>query len=183
MRCYALHRLSYFPSEPSQLVPIGPELAVELKGLMAARGFFQGEVDDHGTRLFGNGGNSSWAVRTTTTASTVASCLISRFWPTCAASTGRVDPGLLTEPYVAEPGHPRRVTVPPNARASLCRVEPRGDEARYRCAGGWRTPETRSSPTTCCSGRSTRSSIRVCTPGSGGDDQRGRLRHRVVPRR
>src|SRR6478735_5698633 len=46
MRCYALHRLSYFPSEPSQLVPIGPELAVELKGLMAARGFFQGEVDD-----------------------------------------------------------------------------------------------------------------------------------------
>ena len=46
MRCYALHRLSYFPSEPSQLVPIGPELAVELKGIMAARGFYQGEVDD-----------------------------------------------------------------------------------------------------------------------------------------
>jgi len=46
IRCYALHRLSYFPSEPSQLVPIGPEVAVELKGLMAARGFFQGEVDD-----------------------------------------------------------------------------------------------------------------------------------------
>jgi len=47
VRCYALHRLSYFPSEPSQLVPIGPELAVELKGIMAARGFYQGEVDDH----------------------------------------------------------------------------------------------------------------------------------------
>jgi uncharacterized Ntn-hydrolase superfamily protein len=38
-RCYALHRLSYFPSEPSQLVPIGPELALELEGLMAVCGF------------------------------------------------------------------------------------------------------------------------------------------------
>lgn len=44
-RCYALHRLSYFPSEPSHLVPIGPELAVELKNLMAARGFYQGLSD------------------------------------------------------------------------------------------------------------------------------------------
>ena len=35
-----------FPSEPSNLVPIGPELAVELKNLMAARGSFSGEVDD-----------------------------------------------------------------------------------------------------------------------------------------
>ena len=45
VRCYALHRLSYFPSEPSQLVPIGPELALELTGIMAAHGFYQGEPD------------------------------------------------------------------------------------------------------------------------------------------
>jgi uncharacterized Ntn-hydrolase superfamily protein len=44
-RCYALHRLSYFPSEPAKLVPIGPELAVELKGLMAAQGFYEGQPD------------------------------------------------------------------------------------------------------------------------------------------
>jgi uncharacterized Ntn-hydrolase superfamily protein len=45
MRCYSLHRLSYFPSDPSNLVPIGPELALELKSLMAARGFYGGEPD------------------------------------------------------------------------------------------------------------------------------------------
>jgi uncharacterized Ntn-hydrolase superfamily protein len=45
-RCYALHRMAYFPSEPSNLVPIGPELAVELKGLMKRRGFYSGELDD-----------------------------------------------------------------------------------------------------------------------------------------
>jgi uncharacterized Ntn-hydrolase superfamily protein len=45
-RCYALHRLSYFPSEPSNLVPIGPDIAVELKAVMAAQGFYQGELDD-----------------------------------------------------------------------------------------------------------------------------------------
>jgi uncharacterized Ntn-hydrolase superfamily protein len=45
VRCYALHRLSYFPSDPADLVPIGPDLAVELKTLMAARGFYQGEPD------------------------------------------------------------------------------------------------------------------------------------------
>jgi uncharacterized Ntn-hydrolase superfamily protein len=44
-RCYALHRLSYFPSEPSKLVPIGPELALELKGFMAALGFYKGAMD------------------------------------------------------------------------------------------------------------------------------------------
>jgi uncharacterized Ntn-hydrolase superfamily protein len=44
-RCYALHRLSYFPSDPAKLVPVGPELARELKGLMAARGFYTGKVD------------------------------------------------------------------------------------------------------------------------------------------
>jgi uncharacterized Ntn-hydrolase superfamily protein len=46
VRCYALHRLAYFPSEPSNLVPIGPELALELKMLMAARGFYKGKLDD-----------------------------------------------------------------------------------------------------------------------------------------
>jgi len=44
-RCYALHRLAWFPSDPAQLVPIGPELALELKRLMVARGFFDGAVD------------------------------------------------------------------------------------------------------------------------------------------
>ncbi|QJY45866.1 DUF1028 domain-containing protein [Pseudonocardia broussonetiae] len=46
VRCYALHRLSYFPSDPDKLVPIGPELAVELKTLMAGRGFYTGVLDD-----------------------------------------------------------------------------------------------------------------------------------------
>ena len=46
VRCYALHRLAYFPSDPSNLVPIVPELALELKRLMAARGFYKGELDD-----------------------------------------------------------------------------------------------------------------------------------------
>ena len=46
-RCYALHRLSYFPSEPSNLVMIGPELAIELKRVMTQRGFYTGEVDEY----------------------------------------------------------------------------------------------------------------------------------------
>jgi len=45
-RCYALHRLSYFRSDPANLVPIGPELAMELKGLMIRRGFYSNEFDD-----------------------------------------------------------------------------------------------------------------------------------------
>ena len=45
-RCYALHRLAYFPSDASNLVPIVPELALELKRLMAAQGFYQGKLDD-----------------------------------------------------------------------------------------------------------------------------------------
>jgi uncharacterized Ntn-hydrolase superfamily protein len=45
-RCYGLHRMSYFTSDPSSLVPIGPELAFELKRLMASRGAYQGVVDD-----------------------------------------------------------------------------------------------------------------------------------------
>lgn len=44
-RCYKLHRLAYFPSDPANLVPITPKLAVELKMLMAAQGFYTGEVD------------------------------------------------------------------------------------------------------------------------------------------
>src|SRR3954449_10273075 len=44
-RYYGLHRLSYFPSDPSSLVPIGPELAFELKGLMAIQGFYEGQPD------------------------------------------------------------------------------------------------------------------------------------------
>jgi uncharacterized Ntn-hydrolase superfamily protein len=44
-RCYALHRLSYFPSDPANLVPIGPELALELKGLMTRQGFYSGQLD------------------------------------------------------------------------------------------------------------------------------------------
>ena len=46
VRCYALHRLAYFPSEPSNLVPIVPGLALELKRLMAAQGFYKGKLDD-----------------------------------------------------------------------------------------------------------------------------------------
>jgi uncharacterized Ntn-hydrolase superfamily protein len=45
-RCYALHRLAYFPSDPVNLVPITHELAVELKTLMTAQGFYTGAVDD-----------------------------------------------------------------------------------------------------------------------------------------
>jgi hypothetical protein len=44
-RCYALHRLAWFPSDPAELVPIGPELARELKRLMVARGCYDGAVD------------------------------------------------------------------------------------------------------------------------------------------
>jgi uncharacterized Ntn-hydrolase superfamily protein len=45
LRCFGLHRLAYFPSEPTELVPIGPELAVELKGLMAVHGTWSGAPD------------------------------------------------------------------------------------------------------------------------------------------
>jgi uncharacterized Ntn-hydrolase superfamily protein len=44
-RCYALHRLSYFPSDPANLVPVTPELVLELKTLMAAAGFWRGDLD------------------------------------------------------------------------------------------------------------------------------------------
>ena len=88
VRCYALHRLSYFPSDPAKLMPIGPELAIELKQLMAARGFYQGPVDGSlGTVRSSNGSSSSWAARTTTTASTPADGSMPRSSPTCAAGT------------------------------------------------------------------------------------------------
>jgi uncharacterized Ntn-hydrolase superfamily protein len=38
-RCYRLHRLSYFPSDPANLVPVDGRIARELKGLMRAAGF------------------------------------------------------------------------------------------------------------------------------------------------
>jgi uncharacterized Ntn-hydrolase superfamily protein len=46
LRCYQLHRLSYFPSDPANLVPIGPELARELKSLMAIQDYYRGELDE-----------------------------------------------------------------------------------------------------------------------------------------
>jgi uncharacterized Ntn-hydrolase superfamily protein len=46
LRCYQLHRLAYFPSEPANLVPIGPELARELKSLMAIQDYYRGELDE-----------------------------------------------------------------------------------------------------------------------------------------
>ncbi|WP_029432422.1 DUF1028 domain-containing protein [Blastococcus sp. URHD0036] len=45
VRCSALHRLAYFPSEPAALVPIGPEVALELKRLMTARHVYAGPLD------------------------------------------------------------------------------------------------------------------------------------------
>jgi uncharacterized Ntn-hydrolase superfamily protein len=45
-RCYGLHRLAYFPSDTTSLVPITPLLAVELKMLMSAAGYHTGDVDE-----------------------------------------------------------------------------------------------------------------------------------------
>jgi uncharacterized Ntn-hydrolase superfamily protein len=45
-RCYELHRLAYFPSDPANLVPMTPALAIELKTLMHDSGFDAGEIDD-----------------------------------------------------------------------------------------------------------------------------------------
>ena len=44
-RCYEIHKMSYFPSDPKNLVVIGPELAGELKQLMRERGFYDGSMD------------------------------------------------------------------------------------------------------------------------------------------
>jgi uncharacterized Ntn-hydrolase superfamily protein len=38
-RCYRLHRLSYFPSDPTLLVPVDAALARELKAIMGRAGF------------------------------------------------------------------------------------------------------------------------------------------------
>jgi uncharacterized Ntn-hydrolase superfamily protein len=38
-RCYRLHRLSYFPSDPDQLLPVDAALARELKAIMCRAGF------------------------------------------------------------------------------------------------------------------------------------------------
>lgn len=40
-RCYGLHRLSYFPSEPDKLVPIDTDIARELKALLARQGYLK----------------------------------------------------------------------------------------------------------------------------------------------
>jgi uncharacterized Ntn-hydrolase superfamily protein len=47
MRCYRLHRLAYFPSDPANLVAMTPELAIELKTLMTAQGGYGGPIDGH----------------------------------------------------------------------------------------------------------------------------------------
>jgi uncharacterized Ntn-hydrolase superfamily protein len=44
-RCFDIHRMSYFPSDPENLVPITGELAIELKTLLSTRGFYDGPVD------------------------------------------------------------------------------------------------------------------------------------------
>ena len=46
-RCYHLHRLAYFPSEPANLVAITPDLAIELKTLMALKVVYSGPIDGH----------------------------------------------------------------------------------------------------------------------------------------
>ena len=47
MRCYGLHRLAYFPSDPANLVAMTPELAIELKALMTAQGGYAGPIDEN----------------------------------------------------------------------------------------------------------------------------------------
>ena len=38
-RCYRLHRLSYFPSDPDKITEITPQVARELHGFLAQAGF------------------------------------------------------------------------------------------------------------------------------------------------
>ncbi|MEM8784600.1 MAG: DUF1028 domain-containing protein [Pseudomonadota bacterium] len=45
-RCLALHRLSYFPSDPENLIAITGPLATELKTLLSVKGFFEGPADE-----------------------------------------------------------------------------------------------------------------------------------------
>ncbi len=44
-RLYAIHRLTYFRSREEDLLPIAGELALELQGLLKARGFYSGPED------------------------------------------------------------------------------------------------------------------------------------------
>jgi uncharacterized Ntn-hydrolase superfamily protein len=46
-RCYRLHRLAYFPSDPANLVPIEPERTAELKTLLQRRGYPVDPADPH----------------------------------------------------------------------------------------------------------------------------------------
>ena len=43
-RLYAIHGLTYFRSDPHQLVPIDPALAGELQQILALRGFYRGAI-------------------------------------------------------------------------------------------------------------------------------------------
>jgi uncharacterized Ntn-hydrolase superfamily protein len=43
-RLYAIHRLTFFRSDPANLVPVDTALARELQGLLQVRGFYQGAV-------------------------------------------------------------------------------------------------------------------------------------------
>lgn len=44
-RLYGIHRLTYFRSDPDRLVPIDAELAREIRAVLTARGFYQGEAE------------------------------------------------------------------------------------------------------------------------------------------
>jgi len=44
-RLYAIHRLTYFRSDPDKLVPAEGEIARELQEIMKARSFYSGEID------------------------------------------------------------------------------------------------------------------------------------------
>jgi uncharacterized Ntn-hydrolase superfamily protein len=44
-RLYAICRLTYFRSDPAQLVKIDPAIASELQQILAVRGFYQGTTD------------------------------------------------------------------------------------------------------------------------------------------
>ncbi len=45
-RCYHIHGLSYFPSDPANLRPIDGRLAIELKCILKSHGFYDGAVDE-----------------------------------------------------------------------------------------------------------------------------------------
>ncbi len=53
-RCYELHKLSYFPSAPQDLVKITPELAEELKQLLRRRGFLELDKAASGEAAWGD---------------------------------------------------------------------------------------------------------------------------------